>query len=143
VFAQFECDLNLNKFFEQAKTFNEPNLEDPLEECFAQYGCDLDLDKFLEQAETSNEPSLEDPTKECFAQFELDLDLDMIYEQAKALLDPILEMRTENGETAKISFSNPSPLATEPLNIENNNVEEEDEQIEPPSTPSLSNDSEY
>jgi hypothetical protein len=34
-FAQFECDLDLYKFFEQAKTFNEPNLEDPLEECFA------------------------------------------------------------------------------------------------------------
>jgi hypothetical protein len=108
VFAQFECDLNLNKFFEQAKTFNEPNLEDPLEECFAQYGCDLDLDKFLEQDETSNEPSLEDPTKECFAQFELDLDLDMICEQGKALLDLNPEMRTENGETAEISFPNPS-----------------------------------
>jgi hypothetical protein len=45
-------DLDLDKFLEQTKTFNEPSLKDPLEECFAQFGCDLDLDKFLEQAET-------------------------------------------------------------------------------------------
>jgi hypothetical protein len=51
-------------------------------------------------------------------------------------------MRNENGETVEISFPNPSPPLAEPLNIENNNVEEEEEQIEPPSTPSLSNDKE-
>ena len=95
--------MDLDKFLEQAKTLNEPNLEDPLEESFAQPESDLDLDKFLEQAKTSNEPSLEDPLKECFAQFEFDLDLDMIHEQAKALLDPTLEMRTENGETNAMS----------------------------------------
>jgi hypothetical protein len=51
--------------------------------------------------------------KECFAQFELDLDLDMICEQGKALLDPSLEMRTENRETAEISFPNPSLSAVD------------------------------
>ena len=85
---------------------------------------------------------MEDPTEECFAQFELDLDLDMIREQVKALLDPTLGMQTKSGETAEISFPNPSPSTAEPFNIENNNVEEEDEQIEPLSTPSLSNDKE-
>jgi hypothetical protein len=51
-------------------------------------------------------------------------------------------MQIENGETTEISFPNPSSSAVEPLFIENNNVEEEEEQIEPLSTPSLSNDKE-
>jgi hypothetical protein len=29
-FAQSKCDLDLDKFLEQAKTSNEPSLEDPL-----------------------------------------------------------------------------------------------------------------
>jgi hypothetical protein len=92
--------------------------------------------------ETCNEPSLEDPLGECFAQFGCGLYLDKLLEQADALLDSTPKMRTENGETTEISFPNPSSLAVEPLFIENNNVEDEEEQIKPPSTPSLSNDKE-
>ena len=47
-FAQ--SDLDLNKFLEQAKTFREPSLDDPLEESFAQFEFDLDLDMVHEQA---------------------------------------------------------------------------------------------
>jgi hypothetical protein len=43
-FTQDGDDLNLDKFIEQANTFNEPSLEDPLEESFAQFEFDLDLD---------------------------------------------------------------------------------------------------
>ena len=50
-FAQFESDLDLDKFLEQAKTSNEPSLEDPLGECFVQFDFDLDLDMICEQAE--------------------------------------------------------------------------------------------
>jgi hypothetical protein len=94
--------------------------------------------------ETVHELSLKDPTEECFAQFEFDLDLDMIHEQAQAFLDPIPGMRTKNGETAKTTFPNPFPSAAEPLIIENNEEEKKDqvEHIEPPTTPSLSNDME-
>jgi hypothetical protein len=42
--------IDLDKFLEQVKTFNEPSLEDPLEECFAQFDFDLDLDMISEQA---------------------------------------------------------------------------------------------
>jgi hypothetical protein len=90
--------------------------------------------------ETVNESSLKDPLEESFAQFEFDLDLDMIREQAYALLDPTPGMRTKNGETVETSFPNSFPLATEPLVIENNKVEEKEEQIEPP--PNFSNDKE-
>jgi hypothetical protein len=134
--------LDFDKFLEQAKTFNEPSLVDPLEECFAQFGCDLDLDNFLEEAETSNEPGLEDHLKESFAQFEFDMDLDMICVQAKALLDSTLEMWTENRETTEISFPNSFSSAVKPFIIENNKVEEKEEQIEPPPTPNLSSDTE-
>jgi hypothetical protein len=66
-FTQDGNDLDLDKFLEQAKTFNEPSLEDPLGEHFDQIRCDLDLDKFLKQAVMFSEPSLEDPLRECFA----------------------------------------------------------------------------
>jgi hypothetical protein len=66
-FTQDGNDLDLDKFLEQAKTFNEPSLEDPLGEHFDQIGCDLDLDKFLKQAVMFSEPSLKDPLRECFA----------------------------------------------------------------------------
>jgi hypothetical protein len=79
---------------------------------------------------------------ECFAQFGCDLDLDKLLEQVDALLDSTTKIRTENGETTEISFLKPSSLVAEPFFIENNNVEEEEKQIEPPSTPSLSNDKE-
>jgi hypothetical protein len=110
--------LNLDKFLEQAKTFNEPSLEDPLKECFAQFRCDLDLDKFLKQAKTSKEPGPVDPLGECFAQFEFDLDLDMIREQAEALLDSTPKMRIENGETTEISSSKSSSSTTKPLIVD-------------------------
>ena len=80
--------------------------------------------------------------EESFAQFEFNLDLDMICEQAKALLDSTPEMRTENGETTKISFPNSFSSTVEPFIIENNKVEEKEEQIEPPPTPNMSNDTE-
>jgi hypothetical protein len=70
--------------------------------------------------------------EESFAHFEFNLDLDMIREQAQALLDPTPGMRTEKVETAKTSFPNPFPSAAEPLIIENNKVEENEEQVEPP-----------
>jgi hypothetical protein len=69
--------------------------------------------------------------EESFAHFEFDLDLDMIREQAQALLDPTPGMRTEKVETAKTSFPNPFPSAAEPLIIENNKVEENEEQVDP------------
>jgi hypothetical protein len=56
-FAQSECDRDLEKFLEQAKTFIEPSLEEPLGECFAQFGYDPDFNKFIEQAGNFNEPS--------------------------------------------------------------------------------------
>jgi hypothetical protein len=58
--------------------------------------------------ETVNEPSLEDPLEACLAQFGDDLDLDKLLEQADAILDPTPKVRTENGETTKISFPNSS-----------------------------------
>jgi hypothetical protein len=58
-FAQFGCDLDLDKFLEQAKTSNEPSLEDPLEECFAQFEFNLDLDMIHEQAEALLDSNLE------------------------------------------------------------------------------------
>jgi len=67
----------------------------------------------------------------------------MIYEQVEASLDFTLEIWSENGETTEISFPNTSSSAAE--------EEEKDEQlesfehldeIEPPSTPNLSNDKE-
>jgi hypothetical protein len=58
--------------------------------------------------ETVNEPSLVDPLEACLAQFGDDLDLDKLLEQADAILDPTPKVRTENGETTKISFPNSS-----------------------------------
>jgi hypothetical protein len=95
--------------------------------------------------ETVNEQSLEDPLEACLAQFGDDLDLDKLLEQADAILDPSLEVQTKNGETAKISFPNSSSLTVEPFIVDNHEEEEKEEQvehIEPPTTPSLSNDME-
>jgi hypothetical protein len=55
-FTQDGDDMNLDKFLEQAKTFNEQSLEDPLEESFAQFEFDLDLDMIREQAHASLDP---------------------------------------------------------------------------------------
>ena len=137
-FAQSKCDLDLDKFLEQAKSFNEPSLWDPLEECFAEFGCDLDLDKFLEQVEISNEPNLEDPMEECFAHFEYDLDLNM----SKLRLYWIPLLRCEFRMGNPLRYPSLTSSVAEPLYIENNNLEEEEEQIELLSTPSLSNDKE-
>jgi hypothetical protein len=49
--------LNLDKFLEQAKTFNKPSLEDPLEERFAQFEFDLNLDMIREQAQALLDPT--------------------------------------------------------------------------------------
>jgi hypothetical protein len=95
--------------------------------------------------ETVNEPSLEDPLEACIAQFEDYLDLDKLLKQANAILDPTPEVRTKNGETTKISFSNSSSLAVEPFIMDNHEEEEKEEQVEhikSPTTPSLSNDKE-
>ena len=54
-----QSDLDPNKFLEQAMTFREPSLNDPLEESFAQFEFDLDLDMVYEQAK-----ALLDPTSE-------------------------------------------------------------------------------
>jgi hypothetical protein len=137
-----DCPSNPYHEHVQATTTrgSEFSLEDPEVECFTQDGDDLNLDKFLEQTKTFNEPSLEDPLEESFAQFEFDLDLDMICEKAQDLLDPTSGMRTEKGETAKTSFPNPFPSVAEPLIIENNKVEENDEQVEP--LPNFSNNKE-
>jgi hypothetical protein len=121
-------------------TISELSLENPEVECFTQDGDDLNLDKFLEQAKTFNEPSLKDTLEESVAQFEFDLDLDMICEQAQALLDPTPRMQTAKGETTETSFPNPFPSTVEPLIIENNKVEENEEQVELP--PNFSNDKE-
>ena len=56
-FAQYECDLDLEEFLEQAKIFNEPSLEDPLKECFAQFEFDLDLDMIRAQAQALLDPT--------------------------------------------------------------------------------------
>jgi hypothetical protein len=74
--------------------------------------------------ETVNEPSVEDPLEACLAQFRDDLDLDKLFEQAYAILDPTLEVRTENGETTKISFPNSSSLAAEPFIMDNHEEKE-------------------
>jgi hypothetical protein len=95
--------------------------------------------------EIVNEPSLEDPLEACLAQFGDDIDLDKLLEQADVILDPTPKWQTENGETIKISFPNSSSLATEPFIVDNHEEEEKEEQvehIEPPTTPSLSNDKE-
>ena len=95
--------------------------------------------------ETINEPSLEDPLEACLAQFGDDLDLDKLLEQANVILDPTPKVRTEYGKTTKISFPNSSSLATEPFIVDNHEEEEKEEKvehIEPPTTPSLSNDKE-
>jgi hypothetical protein len=80
--------------------------------------------------------------EESFAYFEFDLDLDMIREQAYALLDPTPGMRIEKGEPAEASFPNPCPSVVEPLIIENNKVEENEEQSEPLPIPNSSHDKE-
>jgi hypothetical protein len=95
--------------------------------------------------ETINEPSLEDPLEACLAQFGDDLYLDKLLEQVDVILDPTLEVQTENGETIGISFPNSSSLPAEPFIVDNHEQEEKEEQvehIEPPTTPSLSNDME-
>jgi hypothetical protein len=46
-------------------------------------------------------------------------------------LDPTPGMRTKKEETAETSFPHPFPSAAEPLIIENNKVEENEEQVEP------------
>jgi hypothetical protein len=51
VFVQDGDDLNLDKLLEQTKSFNEPCLEDPLEESFTQFVFDLDLDMIREQTQ--------------------------------------------------------------------------------------------
>jgi hypothetical protein len=142
-FAQ--SDLDLDKFLEQAKTFNEPSVEDPLGERFDQIGCDLDLDKVLKQAVMFSEPSLEDLLGECFAHFEFNLDLDMIREQAEALLDSTLKMRIENGETIEISSPKSSSSIAKPLIVvkyEEEGKEEQVEHTEPPNNPNVSDDKE-
>jgi hypothetical protein len=55
-------------------------------------------------------------------------------------LDPTPGMRTEKGYTAETSFPNPFPSTAEPLIIENNKVEENEERVEP--LPNFSNDKE-
>ena len=95
--------------------------------------------------EIVNEPSLEDPLEACLAQFGDDLDLDKLLKHADAILDPTPKVQTENGETTKISFPNSFSLAVEPFIVDNYEEEEKEEQvehIEPPTTPSLSNDKE-
>jgi hypothetical protein len=62
-FIQDGDDLNLDKLLEQAKTFNEPSLEDPLEASFAQFEFDLDLDMAHEQAQVLLDPIPEMQTK--------------------------------------------------------------------------------
>jgi hypothetical protein len=93
--------------------------------------------------EIVNEPSLEDPLEERFAHLKIDLDLDMIHDQAEALLDSTPEIRPKNGETTEISFPNTSSSAAEEEDKDEHLESFEHlEQIEPPSTPNLSNDKE-
>ena len=54
-----QSDLDPTKFLEQAMTFREPSLDDPLEESFAQFEIDLNVDMIYEQAK-----ALLDPTPE-------------------------------------------------------------------------------
>ena len=60
---ELECfaqsNLDPNKFLEQVKTFNEPSLEDPVEENVAQFEFDLELDMICEQAKALLDPTLE------------------------------------------------------------------------------------
>jgi hypothetical protein len=56
-FTQDGEDLNLDKFLEQAKTFNESSLKNPLEESFAQFEFDLNLDMIHEQARALLDPT--------------------------------------------------------------------------------------
>ena len=58
-----QSDLDPNKFLEQAMTFREPSLDDPLEESIAQFEFDLDLDMVHEQAK-----ALLDPTPEMWTE---------------------------------------------------------------------------
>jgi hypothetical protein len=98
-------------------------------------------EEFVE--EIVNESSLEDPLEENFAHLEFDLNLDMIHEQAEALLDSTPEIRPKNGETTEISSPNRfSSIAEEEEKEEHLESVEHLEQIEPRSTPNLSNDKE-
>jgi hypothetical protein len=99
----------------------------------------LESEDFVE--EIANEPSLEDPLEKSCPQFEFDLDLDMLCEQDEALLDSTPEIRPENGDTTEISFPS-SSAAEEEKKEEHLESVEHLEQIEPPSTPNLSNDKE-
>jgi hypothetical protein len=93
--------------------------------------------------EILNEPSLEDPLEESFTQFEFDMDLDRIPVQSEALLDSTPKIQPENGETTEISFPNTSSLVVEEEEKEEHlEFVEHLEQIEPSSTPNLSNDKE-
>jgi hypothetical protein len=99
----------------------------------------LESDNVVE--EIANEPSLKDPLEDSRAQFEFDLDLDMLCEQVEALLDSTPEIRLENGETTEISFPS-SAAAEEEEKEEHLESVEHLKQIEPLSTPNLSNDKE-
>jgi hypothetical protein len=92
--------------------------------------------------EIVNEPSLDDPFEESCAQIEFDLDL--VPKQDEALLDTTLEIRPKNGETTEISFPNTSSSSAAEEEEKDEHLEsvEHLEQIEPPSTPNLSNDKE-
>ena len=54
-----QSDLVPNKFLEQAITFREPSLDDPLEESFTQFEFDLYLDMIYEQAKALLDPIFE------------------------------------------------------------------------------------
>ena len=58
-FAQSECDLDLDMFLEQTKSFNEPSLGDPIKESFVQFEFDLDFDMICEKAEALLDSTLE------------------------------------------------------------------------------------
>jgi hypothetical protein len=119
---------------------NENDMSNPYHE-HVQATTTLGSEEVVE--EIVNKPSLKDPLEESFAQFEFDLDLDMISVQAEALLASTPEIRPENGETTEISSLDTSSSATkEEEKDEHLESVEHLEQIEPSSTPTLSNDKE-